>query len=267
MDEFLKTNQKLWDELTPIHVKSEFYDVAGFKAGRFTLKSLELEEVGDVTGKTLLHLQCHFGMDTLSWARKGAQVTGIDFSANAIQAARELSQELGIDAKFICANIYDAPSILSQQFDIVYTSYGVLPWLPDLTGWARVIDHFLKPGGAVHVIDSHPLSYIFDDENQNELVVRHSYFFSAEPQKWDADGSYADRTAKVKNPSYEWTHSLGDILNALLQAGLYFEFIHEFPCTFYQSLPFLEADTSDWWWLPDKKQQIPLMFSLRARKP
>jgi SAM-dependent methyltransferase len=267
MNPFLTSNQKLWDELTPIHLNSEFYDVAGFKAGRSTLKSLEREEVGAVTGKSLLHLQCHFGMDTLSWARQGAQVTGIDFSSNAIQAAKNLSQELGISARFICSNLYAAPAVLSDQFDLVYTSYGVLPWLPDLAEWARVIAYFLKSGGVLHVIDSHPLSYIFSDETPNDLQIRSSYFHADTPQKWENDGDYADRSAKISNPSFEWTHSLSDILNALLRAGLFLEFVHEFPYTFYQSLPLLEADADGWWWFPDKKRQIPLMFSLKAGKP
>jgi len=267
MNPFLTSNQKLWDELTPIHLQSKFYDVAGFKAGRSTLKSLELAEVGDVAGKTLLHLQCHFGMDTLSWARRGAKVTGIDFSSQAILAAQSLSQELKIPARFLCSNLYDAPAVLTDQFDVVYTSYGVLPWLPDLGEWAQVIAFFLKPGGAVHVIDSHPLSYIFGGETADDLQIRYAYFHADTPQRWDADGDYADRTAKITNPSYEWTHSLSDIINALLRAGLLLEFIHEFPYTFYQSLPMLQADANDWWWLPDKKPEIPLMFSLKAGKP
>src|SRR5512136_2825848 len=140
-----------------IHVRSPFYDVAGFKAGKNSLKSVELAEVGDVGGKRLLHLQCHFGMDTLSWARLGARVTGVDYAPQAIDLARELAREAGLEADFICASIYDLPERLTGTFDIVFTSYGVLCWLPDLPAWGRVIAHFLRPGGIFYIADGHPI--------------------------------------------------------------------------------------------------------------
>ena len=126
MDEYLKKNRELWNEITPIHARSAFYDVEGFKKGRSTLDSIELEELGDVSGKSLLHLQCHFGLDTLSWARRGAKVTGVDFSDEAITQARSLSEETSIKANFICSNIYDLPDVIEDQFDIIFTSYGIL---------------------------------------------------------------------------------------------------------------------------------------------
>ncbi|UCB52608.1 MAG: class I SAM-dependent methyltransferase, partial [Candidatus Zixiibacteriota bacterium] len=150
MDKFMKQNLKHWNEVTPIHRKSEFYGVEGFKAGRCTLMPLEREELGDVSGKTLLHLQCHFGLDTLSWARLGARVTGVDFSEKAIDLAKSLSKELGIDADFVHSNIYHLPDVLKGEFDIAYTSHGVLCWLPDLAEWGRIIARFLKPGGTFY---------------------------------------------------------------------------------------------------------------------
>lgn len=159
-DTGMQANRRHWDELVSIHLRSEFYDVASFVGGRSTLLSIESEEVGDVTDKTLLHLQCHFGMDTLSWARVGATVTGVDFSGEAVKAARRLADEVGLAerASFIESNIYALPDNLSGQFDVVFTSYGVLGWLPDIEGWARVAAHFVKPGGFFYIAEVHPFA-------------------------------------------------------------------------------------------------------------
>lgn len=265
--DYMRVNLGLWNEKTSIHEKSEFYDLEGFKSGKSTLKSIELEELGDVSGKSLLHLQCHFGMDTMSWARLGAKVTGIDFSDKAIALAKSLSKELEIDANFVCSNIYDLPNILTGEFDIVFTSYGVSCWLPDISGWAKVVAHFLKPGGTFYIVDNHPFNNVFDNErNTTSLKVSYSYFYSSQPARWEPDGSYADRNAKITNPSYEWTHSLGDVINALISAGLRIEFLHEFPYCVYNHYPFMEQGNDGWWRLKGKKETIPLMFSLKATK-
>ena len=156
MDERLEINRANWNERTPVHAASAFYDVEGFRAGQATLREIELREVGAVSGRSLLHLQCHFGLDTMSWARQGAKATGIDFSDAAIDLARSLNGELGLETRFICSNVYDLPKVLDEQFDIVFTSYGVLTWLPDLDGWAEVIDNHLKPGGVFYIVEHHP---------------------------------------------------------------------------------------------------------------
>src|SRR5512139_2419139 len=156
MNEYQQANLALWNEWAEINVKSREYDVAGFLAGKSSLKSIELEELGEVAGKTLLHLQCHFGLDTLSWARRGAAVTGVDFSDKAVGLAQALAREAGLEARFICSDLYALPEVLSGQFDIVYTSYGVLCWLRDLEQWAELIAHFLKPGGVFYIADFHP---------------------------------------------------------------------------------------------------------------
>jgi len=194
MDEYLRNNRELWNEITPIHAQSKFYDVEGFKKGSSSmLYPVEFEEMGDVSGKSLLHLQCHFGMDTLSWARLGAKVTGVDFSDKSIDLARSLSDELGIEADFVCCNIYDLPAKLSERFDIVYTSGGVLCWLPDLKKWAEIISHFLKPGGFFYILEGHPFSCVFDDSpDATELKVKYPYFHGPEPDKWEPEGDYAE---------------------------------------------------------------------------
>lgn len=265
MDKYVKGNQELWNESTPIHAQSEFYDVEGFKKGKCTLKSIELEELGDVSGKSLLHLQCHFGMDTLSWARLGAKVTGVDFSDKSIELARSLSKELDIKADFICSDIHDLPKNLDGKFDIVYTSAGVLCWLPDLKKWGKIIAHFLKPGGFFYILEQHPFSYVFDDSRDiTELKVRYSYFHSPEPMKWEPGGDYADPDVVVNHYHYEWTHSLGDVVNALIGAGLRIEFLHEFPVVFFKWFHFMERDDEGWW--RTKGNKIPLIFTLKATK-
>ncbi len=265
MDQYFNSNRKLWDLWTPLHVKSEFYDVEGFKAGRRPLDPIVREGVGDVAGKSLLHLQCHFGMDTLSWARLGAHVTGIDFSPVAIQAARELSREIGVPAEFVCTNLYDAPQALRGEFDIIFTSYGTVYWLPDIKGWAEVIAHFLKPGGKFFMADSHPLSHMLENEGDvKELQVSYPYFYSPEPQRWETNGSYADQSADVHGVEYGWQHSLSDIVNALIRVGLSIDELREYPVSTWRALPFMEQSEDGFWRLPARFPQIPLVFSLKA---
>jgi SAM-dependent methyltransferase len=268
---FMAANRALWDEWTNIHVRSDFYDVAGFKAGRINLRDYEIAEVGDVAGKDMLHLQCHFGMDTLSWARLGARVTGADYSENAITRARGLSEELGIPAKFVRSNLYDLPDALGGVFDIVYTSRGVLGWLPDIEGWADVAAHYVRPGGIFYITEMHPIAAVFDDdEGTDELRVRYPYWHTLEPLAWPTQGSYADPTATVESPTeYGWQHSLGEIVTALASRGLVIEFLHEFDFVDWEAMPCLQHHPEEGTWrLPDGHEgQIPLFFSLRAAKP
>lgn len=191
MNKYLLANQRRWDQLTLEHEASAFYDLAGFKAGKDRLRSIELSELGDVQGKSLLHLQCHFGLDTLAWARRGATVTGVDFSQNAITLAQSLSEELNIPAQFYCTDIYALPSVLSGEFDIVFTSYGVLHGLPDLKQWGQIITHYLKPGGIFYIVEDHPFFRVFRAKPDGEFKAERSYFFSEEPQRVEATGSYA----------------------------------------------------------------------------
>jgi SAM-dependent methyltransferase len=266
MDEYLKKNRDMWNDWAPVHAESAFYDVEGFKNGRSSLDSIELEEMGDVSEKSLLHLQCHFGMDTLSWARRGARVTGVDFSDKAIDIARSLSKELGIEADFICSNIYDLPGNLSGKFDIVYTSAGVLCWLPDLKRWAEIITHFLKPGGFFYIRESHPVLNIFGEpEDVAELKIARSYFHTAEPEIYETAGSYTGARTDSPHTGHEWTHSMDDIINALISSGLKIEFLHEFPIIFFRRWPFMKQDDDGSWRL--EGDRLPLTFSIKATKP
>jgi SAM-dependent methyltransferase len=263
-----QSNRRRWDEVTAIHAASEFYDLASFRAGKSSLRSVELEELDDVRGKSLLHLQCHFGLDTLSWARLGAKATGVDFSEAAITLAQALALELNLDARFFCCDVYDLPQHLHGLFDIVFTSYGVLAWLSDLHKWAAVVAHFLRPEGTFYMVEMHPLTDIFSDSaNAHGPQVAYSYFPAPEPLALDNPTTYADRTKLVANSrSFQWTHTLGEIVSALAGAGLRIEFLHEFPYCVYAKFPFLQQGADGWWLLPDRNTNVPLMFSLKARK-
>ena len=264
MDERLKANKKVWDALTGPHLKSEFYDVEGFIAGKDWLRPLEIEEMGDVRGKTLLQLQCHFGQDTLSWGRRGAIVTGVDFSDEAINHARKLSKEIGIKADFICSDIYALPEILVKQFDIVFTSYGVLTWLPDLKRWAEIIDHFLKPGGFFYIAEIHPILFIIGYEPDPDLRVKNPYFPTGKQEKYEGGEDYAsDFTHDFV--SYEWQHPLSTVISALSGAGLRIEYLHEFPFCCYRARKDMYRDKDGWWRLEGDK--LPLTFSIKATKP
>jgi SAM-dependent methyltransferase len=269
MNQYTHANRILWNAWTKIHEKSQFYDIQAFKAGGNTLKSIELDELGDVRGSSLLHLQCHFGQDTLSWARLGAQVTGVDLSDEAISLARSLAGELGLKARFICSDIYELPQVLEGQFDIVFTSYGVLAWLSDLPRWAGIIANFLKPGGIFYIVEIHPYAGTLDDwEKEPRLGIRYPYFQSGEPVMFEAETSYAEPDARHTEPipNYQWEHGLGEILTALLEVGLQIQFLHEFPMTVFKQLPFMEA-CDGWWCLPQEMPSLPLLFSLKAIKP
>ena len=268
VDAHFRTDLDHWNQVAPIHERSLLYDVEGFKAGKLSLTPLELEELGEVAGKSLLHLQCHFGLDTLSWARLGARVTGVDFSDKAITLARSLAEELGIGADFVLSDVYDLPNVLDETFDVAFTSYGVLSWLPDLEKWAQVSAHFLKPGGIFYIAELHTYAAVFyDGEDAGDLQVSYPYFHTAEPTKNEADGgTYAVRDAGVTTPTYSWSHSLSDVVNALISAGLRIEFLHEFPYCMERLLPLMEQGQDGWWRLKEKAGSVPLTFSIKATK-
>jgi SAM-dependent methyltransferase len=269
MDQYTRANRILWNAWTKIHEKSQFYDIQAFKAGGNSLKVIELDELGDVRDRSLLHLQCHFGQDTLSWARLGAQVTGVDFSDEAISLARSLAGEIGLKARFICSDLYELPQVLEGQFDIVFTSYGVLAWLSDLPGWAAIIAHYLKPGGIFYIVEIHPYADTLDDwDEEPRLGIRYPYFQQDEPVMFEAETSYAEPDARHTEPipNYQWNHSLGEVLNALLDVGLQIRFLHEFPMTVFKQLAFM-VEREGWWYLPEGLPEIPLLFSMKAIKP
>lgn len=266
--DFIEANRLMWDEAVPIHVASATYDVEGFKGGKTSLHPLERAELGDVRGKTLLHLQCHFGLDTLSWAREGAIVTGMDFSPAAIAQARALAAELGLDARFIESSVYDLPEVLDETFDIVFTSYGVICWLPDLKRWAQVIGRFLKPGGIFYIAELHPMAFTLDDSpGALEPRLHYPYFEGGPAIATTEDGTYADGNARLEhNTSYNFAHSLGEVVTSLVEASLRIEFLHEHPysVTRHGDLALLGDD--GYYHLRAGESTVAMMFSLRATK-
>lgn len=267
----IRANNALWDEWTAIHARSEFYDLEGFKRSGVRLCDSELEEIGDVTGLDLLHLQCHFGIDTLSWARLGARVTGVDFSQAAIDLARSVAAEIGVpDARFIRSDLYDLPDVLEGDFDLVYTSRGVLGWLPEIRPWAAVVARFVRPGGRFYITEIHPVANAFENEGvaPGELQLRYPYWEHPEAMAFPVVGSYADPSAEVSSHTeYGWDHGLGEIVSALIEAGLVIRSLREYPHNAWR-LDFLEKAPNDTWRLPaDVKGELPLSFSLLAMKP
>jgi len=268
MNEYLEANRRHWDELVPLHMQTRFYNVDAFKSGESGLHDLEIAEVGDVAGKSLLHLQCHFGLDTLSWTRRGARVTGVDFSPAAIEAAKGLAAECGIDARFVESDIYLLPEKLDDQFDVVYTSYGVVFWHPDVRRWAEVVARYVKPGGFFYIAEFHPFCAVFHNEDANgELEIRYPYF-EGDVIRFEEDGTYADREAKLCNKvTYSWPFTIGGVVNSLIEAGLSIEFLHEHPFTVEQFWPLMNEVEPRKWVLRRYGESVPLLFSLKARKP
>lgn len=260
-------NQAWWDERTPLHVRSDLYDVEGFRAGRPTLEPFELELLGPVEGLRLAHLQCHFGLDSMGWARRGASVVGLDFSAPAVDTANALASELGLDARFVRADVYDAVAALDgEQFDVVYTGLGALNWLPDLDAWAQVVAALVRPGGRLLLSEFHPFSWVFDVEEGEGLRVTDDYFGGA-PLVYDEAGSYADLSAATEhNQTVEHQHPLAEIFSALLGQGFRITAYRELDYTLFPQFPFLEAHPDRTWRLPADHPRIPLMFGLVAER-
>lgn len=262
----IETNRAMWDERVPIHTESRFYDVDGFKAGRNDLRLFEIDEMGPVDGLELLHLQCHFGLDTLSWARLGARVTGVDFSAPAIEAARRLAADVGMAADFVCSDVYDAvEAVGGRTFDVVYTGLGALLWLPDLDRWAGVVGSLLRPGGVAYVAEFHPFHAMLHDD---DLTIVASYFGDREGIRYDQPGTYADPQAPTEhNEQWEFTHPVSSVITALLERGLVLESFHEHPFTLWARWPFLVEADGRTWWMPEGQPQLPLIYSIKLRKP
>jgi SAM-dependent methyltransferase len=267
----IRANNALWDEWTATHERSEFYDLDGFKAGGIRLRPYEIEEIGPVDGKDLLHLQCHFGIDTLSWARLGARVTGADFSQAACELASSVATEIGHpEARFVRADLYDLPANLEGDFDVVYTSRGVLGWLPDIRRWAEVVAHFVRPGGIFYIAEIHPVAQAFEDEGvePGELRPVYPYWEHREPLAFPVQGSYADPSAPMTTPTeYGWDHGLGEIVTALIDAGLRIESLREYPFVEWKLAFLVEDDNRAWRLPPSVKGELPLFFSILASKP
>lgn len=263
--DWLRQNLENWNDRVRVHEASDHYDLAGFRAGRSTLRDFEVAEVGDVTGRRLLHLMCHMGQDTLSWARLGAEVTGLDFSEPAVRTARALAEDIGASdrARFVVSDVYDAAAALpGERFDIVCTGLGALVWLPDLPRWARVVASLLDVGGVFHLAEFHPFPDMLAEDGGS---VRYDYF-DADAQTWDNPYTYTDGPALDKPVSVQWSHPLGEVVTALAAAGLRIEFLHEHDVTYFRRFPVLEG-TPAGYRFPAGHPRLPLLYSIRATKP
>jgi len=258
-----EANRRLWNQRTLVHRDSAFYNRSGFLAGETVLTPIELHELGEVKGRSLLHLQCHFGMDTLDWARRGAIVTGVDLSDAAVSEATQLANETGIAARFICCNVYDLPQHLDETFDIVYTSYGVLGWLPDLTAWAKLVARYLKPGGQLYLAEFHPVLWMFDDDFTH---IKY-YYDNREIIITENQGTYTDREAAIDGKEYSWNHSLGEVITALLDAGLQLEQFHEHMYSPYPCFRNMTETSQGQWHIKGMEGKLPMVYSLSAVKP
>jgi SAM-dependent methyltransferase len=260
--QYFDANKDGWNKRTTVHQSSAFYNVDAFKKGKSSLNKIELEEVGNVKGKSLLHLQCHFGMDTLSWEREGATVTGVDLSDEAIALAQQINDELKLNANFICCNVYDTAAYVQERFDIIFTSYGTIGWLPDLKPWAKMIAATLKPSGFFYIADFHPTLWMLDDAMEK---LYYSYF-NDEVIVTEQQGSYTDRTAAIKYTEYGWNHPFSEIFEALINEGLQIEFLHEYCFSPYNCFANTEQGEDGMWRLKGMGNKFPMMYSIKAVK-
>jgi 2-polyprenyl-3-methyl-5-hydroxy-6-metoxy-1,4-benzoquinol methylase len=260
--DYFTANKAAWNKRTGVHKDSAFYDLAAFKAGKTSLNKIELEGVGPVKGRSLLHLQCHFGMDTLSWAREGATVTGVDLSDAAIDLAKEINDELKLDANFICSNVYDLKENLQEQFDIVFTSYGTIGWLPDLDKWAGIVNHFLKPGGTFYIADFHPALWMMDE---NFTSIKYDYFNTGVIAE-ENTGTYTDREAPIRSQEYSWNHPFSEILTSLIKQGLTITLFEEYPYSAYNCFNNLEQGGDGMWRIKGMEGKLPMMYAIKAVK-
>lgn len=257
-----ETNRKLWNELTDIHFQSDFYNVEKFIQGESSLNSIELELFGDLKNKKVLHLQCHFGMDSISLARLGAEVTAVDQSDKSIEKAEELNKKAGTNVKFIRNDIYSLTDTLNEQFDFVFTSYGALCWLPDLPKWSEIVSRYIKPNGNLIVVEFHPFLDIYSDDFKR---IEYGYF-EKEPFVYKQQGTYTNPDADIKHESVNWNHSLSEIMNSIINNRMEILDFQEFDYSPYNCFPNMTETEKGKYRIKDLEGKIPMIYSIKARK-
>jgi len=276
VDEYREANRANWSERVAGHWEPDGYDAPGFIADPQRISSVvefDRQYLGELDGRSLLHLQCHFGMDTLSWARLGADVIGIDFSADAIAAAARLSDESETPGRFVETELYDTPEALAgEQFDVVYTGVGALNWLPDIVGWGQVVAKMLQPGGTFYIREAHPILWSLrfpnEDPSDETLIIEYPYFEVAEPLGWDEDVSYLGSASIKHTRTYEWNHGIAQVMGALTSRGLLIDLYEEHRFLDWQGQHQMVQGDDGRWRLPEHQRDlVPLAYSLRARKP
>jgi SAM-dependent methyltransferase len=261
-DNYIEINRQSWNNRTEIHLKSDFYDLDCFLKGKSSLNDIEVNLLGEVKGKNILHLQCHFGQDTISLSRLGAQVTGIDLSDKAIESAKQIAKDTNSDAKFICCDIYDSPNHLEEKFDIVFTSYGTIGWLPDLDKWAKIISNFLKPNGQLVFVEFHPVVWMFDD-NFDKINYR---YLNSGPIVETNGGTYADKTGDLTVSDISWNHGISEVLNSLIKNGLEIKSLDEFDYSPYNCFNKTVEFEPNKYRIEHLDNKIPMVYSITAIK-
>jgi len=259
---YIDINKNTWNNKTEVHINSEFYDNEKFLRGKSTLNDIELELLGAISGKKILHLQCHFGQDTMSFSRMGAHATGVDLSDKAIEKAREFTSKLGLDTQFICCDLYDLPNHLNEQFDMVFTSYGTIGWLPDLDKWAKVVSQFLKPDGKFIMAEFHPVVWMFD----NDFKEVYYNYFNVEPIIEEETGTYADKNAALETKTITWNHPTSEVLNALIKNGLKIDCFNEYNYSPYNCFNETEEFEPNKFRIKHLENKIPMVFTIKATK-
>lgn len=261
-DSYFKANKTTWNEKVKIHAKSEMYQLDAFKKGKSSLMPYEIKALGDVKGKNLLHLQCHFGQDTLSWSRLGAKCVGVDLSDEGVSLAKHLNNELNLDAQFVCCNVLNTSEFIKDSFDIVFTSYGVIGWLPDLKPWGKMIAERLNKGGTFYMVEFHPIVWMFD-YLEGKPIMKYGYM-QDEVIYEEYQGTYANTESEMISKEYGWNHGLSEVINALIEAGLQIDYLNEYNESPYNVLPDLVENTSGMFVTKDKL--YPLIFEVKATK-
>jgi SAM-dependent methyltransferase len=259
---YIEINKKSWNDRVEPHLNYNFYDIDSFLNGNSSLNDIEVELLGNVKDKSILHLQCHFGQDTISLGRLGAKVTGVDLSDKAIDRAKELAKKTNIDAKFICCDVYDLPNHLNEKFDIVFTSYGTIGWLPDLDKWAKVISNFLKPKGKFVIVEFHPVLWMFD---YNFEKIEYNYFNSGAIVE-TGSGTYADKNADIKPNTVTWNHSMSEIFTSLINNGLEIISFEEFDYSPYNCFNKTIEIAPKKYRIEHLDNKIPMLYSIKVEK-
>jgi SAM-dependent methyltransferase len=267
-----ETNRSHWDEKVALHLGPCGYNLTSLRAGHGRFSAIEEAELWPVDGSHVLHLQCHFGSDSLKFAQRGATVVGLDFSAPAIDAARRLASELRLAdrVRFVHADLYDAPAAISEAaaFDMVFVTWGAICWLPDIYRWAEIVRHFLKPGGSLYLAEAHPAAMILDDAAAlpDGRPGFFAPYFSREPVVMEETHDYIDETSTVANATTStWIHPLGDIISGSLGADMVLDWLHEHDGVTWRMFDVLVRSADGLWQWPDKPW-LPLAFSLRATR-
>lgn len=261
-------NRDNWDERVAGHIDG--YRVDRYirdPAHKSDIVMFDEKRLGDLTGLDVLHLQCHIATDTITLARLGANVTGIDFAPSAIAAAEDMFAKTNTPGRFVLSELYDAPKVLHQQFDMVYTGVGAINWLPDIDGWANVVDHFVKPGGRLFMTEGHPVAWALDQDRQDKLLVLGFPYFEGRMQTWDEEKSYLGDATLTHTTSHEWNHGLGEIFGALLKRDFDIRTFEEHRVLPWQMHSWMEEFEEGWFRFPEGlRDQVPLMYTLVAQK-